>query len=137
MAKPQARSVLYRLIEAGQLTRTALLVPLRERGLEPGDDAILFMLHDRLGATEGDLATALGLDAAALEQRLVRLTARDLIERRAIGPALALTERGERIRHVLTANWSELEEALLGELKQKERKRLRKTLTRFVELLRL
>lgn len=141
MGKPQARSVLYRLIEAGQLTRKALLVPLLERGLEPGDDAILFVLHDRLGATENELAAALGLDGAALEERLRRLTERDLIERRATGPelaaGLALTERGERIRHILTDNWSELEDALLGELKQKDRKRLRKTLSRFVELLRL
>jgi hypothetical protein len=38
---------------------------------------------------------------------------------------------------VLTENWNELEEALLGELPKKQRKGLRKTLGRFVELLRL
>ncbi len=141
MGKPKARSVLYRLIEVGQLTRAALLVPLRERGLEPGDDAILFLLHDQLGATEADLAAALGMDAAALEERLSRLADRDLIARRAIGPelapGLALTERGERIRELLTANWQGLEDALLGELPRKHRKKLRKTLGRFIELLRL
>ena len=141
MGKPKARSILYRLIEAGQLTRKALLVPLMERGLEPGDDAVLFLLHNQLGATEAEITKALGVDSAALEERIFRLHERDLVERRAIGPdlapGLALTERGDRIRQILTANWSALEDALLGELSKKERKGLRKTLGRFVELLRL
>ena len=52
-------------------------------------------------------------------------------------PGLALTERGERIREVLTDNWQQLEDALLGELPDKKRKGLDKALKRFVELLRL
>lgn len=141
MAKPSARSTLYRLIEAGQLTHKALLVPLLERGLEPGDDAVLFVLHSQLGATETDLAGELGIGSEALGTRIERLIERDLIARKAIGPdltpGLALTERGERIREVLTANWQQLEDALFGELGKKERKALGKTLERFVELLRL
>jgi DNA-binding MarR family transcriptional regulator len=141
MGKPKARSILYRLIEAGQLSRKALLVPLLERGLEPGDDAVLFLLHDKLGATEADIAEALGLDEVALEERIFRLGERDLVARRAIGPdlapGLALTDRGERIRDVLTSNWDQLETALLGELSKKKRKLLRDTLGRFVELLKL
>jgi DNA-binding MarR family transcriptional regulator len=141
MGKPKARSILYRLIEAGQLTRRALLVPLVERGLEPGDDAVLFLLHDRLGASDADLHDALSIDHAALLTRIDRLVAHDLVERRAIGPTLtpglALTERGERVREVLSGNWSSLEDALLEDLPKKQRKRLRQTLGRFVKLLKL
>jgi DNA-binding MarR family transcriptional regulator len=141
MSKTKARSTLYRLIEAGQLTHKALLVPLLERGLEPGDDAVLFVLHDRLGASEEDLAAEIGISFEALEPRLNRLVERDLVTRQATGPelvpGLALTDRGERIREVLAGAWSELEEALLGELGEKERKKLKKHLGRFVELLRL
>src|SRR5262245_55172346 len=86
MGKPKARSILYRLIEAGQLTRRALLVPLIERGLEPGDDAVLFLLYDRLGASDAELGDALAIDHAALMMRVDRLVAHDLVERRAIGP---------------------------------------------------
>jgi DNA-binding MarR family transcriptional regulator len=140
MSKPSARSTLYRLIEAGQLAHKALLVPLLERGLEPGDDAVLFVLG-RSGTTEAELAAELGLEGAALEARLARLTERELIARQAVGPqlqpGLALTERGERIKSVLAGNWEELENALLGELKKKQRKRLGAVLQRFVELLRL
>jgi DNA-binding MarR family transcriptional regulator len=141
MSKPKASSTLYRLIEAGQLAHQRLLVPLVERGLEPGDDAVLFVLADRRGATETELAQHIGLDLDALNGRIARLIERDLVARRAIGPelapGLALTDRGERIRGVLADNWTELENALLGELKKKKRKQLGDTLARFVDLLRL
>lgn len=139
MSRPSSRSALYRLIEAGQLAHKALLVPLVEKGLEPGDDAILFVLG-RAGTTEADLADEIGLPAEALAGRLVRLSERDLITRQAVGPELvpgvALTERGLRIRNGLVEHWAQLEEALLGELKTKQRKKLGNTLKRFTDLLR-
>lgn len=141
MSKPSASSTLYRLIEAGQLAHQALLVPLVERGLEAGDDAVLFILAERHGATEAALAEALGLPPEATADRIDRLIERDLVARRAIGPelapGLALTERGERIRLLLVENWTELENALLGELKKKKQKWLDGALRRFVDLLRL
>lgn len=139
MSRPSSRSALYRLIEAGQLAHKALLVPLVEKGLEPGDDAILFVLG-RAGTTEADLAQEIGLPAEALAGRLARLSERDLITRQAVGPELvpgvALTERGLRIRNGLIEHWAQLEEALLGELKTKQRKKLGNTLKRFTDLLR-
>jgi DNA-binding MarR family transcriptional regulator len=141
MSKPSASSTLYRLIEAGQLAHKALLVPLVERGLEPGDDAVLFVLAARRGATEAEMASELGIPLTGMASRIERLVGRDLVARRAIGPelepGLALTERGEWVKALLADNWTELENALLGELKKKRRKRLAATLRRFVELLRL
>jgi DNA-binding MarR family transcriptional regulator len=140
MSRPSSRSTLYRLIEAGQLAHKALLLPLMERGLEPGDDAILFELG-RSGTTEAELAAELGLSEVALTTRLSRLLDRELVTRQAVGPELApgvaLTERGVRIRNGLVDHWTQLEEALMGELKPKQRKKLGDRLKRFVELLRL
>jgi DNA-binding MarR family transcriptional regulator len=140
MAKPSSRSTLYRLIEAGQLAHKALLLPLVERGLEPGDDAILFELG-RAGMTEIELAAELGIDETGLALRLARLLDRGLVTRQAVGPELApgvaLTERGVRIRNGLADNWTQLEEALMGELKPRHRKKLGARLKRFVQLLRL
>lgn len=138
MSKPSSRSTLYRLIQAGQLAHRALLLPLSERGLEPGDDAILFELG-RSGRTETELAAELGLSEAGLTDRLARLTERGLITRQAVGPELAagvaLSERGVRIRDGLADHWAQLEEALMGELKTKQRKKLGDRLKRFVDLL--
>lgn len=140
MSKPSSRSTLYRLIEAGQLAHKALLLPLLERGLEPADDAVLFELG-RSGATEADLANQLGLPVENLQARLARLIERELVTRQAVGPELApgvaLTNRGIRIRNGLADHWTQLEEALLGELKPKPRKKLANTLKRFVDLLKL
>jgi len=140
MSKPSSRSTLYRLIQAGQLAHRALLLPLSERGLEPGDDAILFELG-RSGRTEIELAGELGLSETSLADRLARLNDRGLITRQAVGPELAagvaLSERGVRIRNGLADHWTQLEEALMGELKPKQRKKLGDHLKRFVELLTL
>jgi Transcriptional regulators len=140
MSRPSPRSALYRLIEAGQLAHQALLVPVVEKGLEPGDDAILFVLG-RSGTTEADLADELGLAPEMLASRLERLASRDFVTRQAVGPelqpGLALTERGVRVRNALADHWVQLEEALLGELKPKHRKKFSDALGRFVDLLRL
>lgn len=140
MSKPSPSSVLYRLIAAGQLAHKALLVPLKERGLEPGDDAVLFELG-RSATTEQSLAEELGLSHETLSPRLARLIDRGLIDRRAVGPELipgvALTERGIRIRNSLADHWAQLEEALLGELKPKQRKKFGQILRRFTDLLQI
>jgi DNA-binding MarR family transcriptional regulator len=140
MAKPSSSSALYRLIEAGQLAHKALLVPLLDKGLEPGDDAVLFVLG-RAPTTETDLAAQLGLPWQSIESRLDRLVERGLVGRQAVGPELvpgiALTERGLRIRNALADHWAQLEDALLGELKPKQRKKLTGALKRFVDLLSL
>ncbi|HTJ57421.1 MAG TPA: hypothetical protein VL418_07665 [Devosiaceae bacterium] len=134
-------STLYRLIAAGELAHQALLVPLVERGLEAGDDAVLFSLALRQGTTEAQLALDLGVAPESLARRIARLIDRDLVTRDATEPGfpctLALTERGERIHSHLAETWTELENALLGELKKKRRARLGETLGRFVALLRL
>lgn len=139
MSSPSASSALYRLIEAGQLARRAVLQPLLDKGLEPGDDAVLFVLG-RAGTSEVDLAEELGLPWDLLEPRLQRLIERGLVGRQAVGPELtpgvALTERGTRIRDSLADHWAQIEDALLGELKPKRRRKLTAALGRFVDLLR-
>ena len=140
MSEPDAQSTLYRLIEAGQLARRALLAPLRENALEPGDDAVVFLLHRRGGATGAELAELLDLDEVAIEAHVFRLVGRGFVERRAVDPearpGLALTGDGKTFHDTLATCWSQLEETLEGTLKKKHRKRLRHTLGDFVEALR-
>lgn len=137
---PRPRATLYRLIEAGQRAHRVLVAPLRERGLEPGDDAVLFLLGEANGMHEQELAEAAGIESGALAPHLERLVARELVCRRAIGPdllsGLALTERGERIRVTLAGTWSALDAALLGALDRRERRRFDRALKRILALLR-
>jgi hypothetical protein len=132
MTKP-ARTTLLALIEAGQHAQRVLLRPLIERGLEPGDDAVL-MLLGRDGASEAYLEDGTGTRLEELRPRIGRLVTRELIVRTAAG--LALTERGARLRDRLAEVWAETELALTGKLKKKRRKELAKLLVGFADYLR-
>jgi DNA-binding MarR family transcriptional regulator len=140
MSKPGPRSTLYRLIEAGQLAAQALISPLSARGLMPGDDALLFVLHRTEGATPDRLGRMLEEDETQVADRLERLAARGLTETVAVGsdlvPGARLTEDGEALRALLADIWSELEEALLGEFPPRRRKTFAMTLRRIAKILR-
>jgi DNA-binding MarR family transcriptional regulator len=132
MTKPSDKSTLYRLIDAGLLARQALLEPLLERGLEPGDDAVLLSLGPE-PCDRARLAIALGGDGAALARRVARLVGRGLVaESPGDAAGLALTERGEHVRAVLAANWLEAESSLLAPLDRKQRKALDRLLKRIL-----
>ncbi len=135
MGKARTGSVLYSLIEAGQLTRNALLTPLHDRGLDPGDDAILLMLHRSRPTPEADLNAALGMNPSWLAERLARLAARGMIDRQSEDLTLTLSERGRRICDGLMAHRSVLEDALFRGLDRKQRKALRKALDGYAEKL--
>lgn len=139
MARPPAKTTLYRLIEAGHLARQKLLVPVYEQGLEPGDDAVVFALTEPAGATETEIKEVTGLDSGALDMRLIRLEAAGILDRCAVGaqfePGARLTARGRAAKETLEGRWRQLEEALTGALPAEERKTLRRTLKRFIRLL--
>ncbi len=139
MPKPTAKTTLYRLIEAGYLARRALLEPLLALGLQPGDDALLLGLVDPEGETDDNLSALTGLPKPALDDRLTRLEAQDFLHRQAVGPELLagarLTEKGQEVAEVIGQHWERLDEALIGELTDKDRKKLRKILKRFALLL--
>lgn len=128
-----SRATLLALIEAGQQAHRVLLRPLLERGLEPGDDAVL-MLLDGSGTSEADLEAGTGMAIEALRFRLDRLMLREMLVRTAAG--YALTERGARLRQVLDALWAETGLALTGRLKKAQRKELARLLVAFADYLR-
>lgn len=139
MPKNPTKTATYHLIEAGQLARTALVRPLLELGLEAGDDALLFALQRDTALSDTELGAVTGLNPPHLLPRLERLIRLDLITRadtvETVQAGSRLTEKGAALRDKLMKNWRELDEALLGELKPKHQKRIKKILERFVGLL--
>ncbi len=86
--QPRDRSLLYRLIAAGQLVHHALLEPALLRGLEPGDDALLYLLATSDNVTAAELADGTGLAAEPLRLRIARLIEREFVVLRASGPQM-------------------------------------------------
>jgi DNA-binding MarR family transcriptional regulator len=131
-AAARDRSPLYRLIAAGQLAHRAVLAPALQRGLEPGDDALLHLLATSASVTAADLAAATGLAPTQLRKRLGALIDRELVVLRASSPhtlpQLMLTARGARLEALLADQWLELEQTLFAELKPRQRKTLGKRL---------
>src|SRR5690349_18836844 len=105
MPRSRDRSILYRLIAAGQLAHQTLLAPAIARGLERGDDTLLYLLATSDPMTETQFADTLGVDPRALAPHVARLIDRGLIERRATGPemmpTITLTERGRKLEAFL------------------------------------
>lgn len=139
MPRSRARSILYRLIAAGQLAHQTLLAPALARGLEPGDDALLYLLANADPMNEARFADELGIDPRALAPHLARLIDRDLVERRVRGPGMSpivsLTDRGQRLEAFLSGRWKALESSLLDGMTKSRRKTLSKQLRRVLERL--
>lgn len=139
MSKSAAGSTLYRLIEAGQLARQALLAPLAARGLEAGDDAVLLGLSDPAGATTVALVEFTGLAPDQLDARLARLEDRDVLLRLAVGPEMEpgarLSQQGHAMRRAIEEHWAYLDETIAEDLGEKRHRHLRKGLKRIVEML--
>lgn len=136
-----ANSTLYRLIEAGQLARAALLHPLVNLGLQPGDDAIILSLKKKKPLSDARLGALTGLTPYQLQPRLDRLVALSMIQRLSMDsertPATRLTARGRQVRRTLREVWHQLEQALTHDLDPAHQKILRKTLKRIIHLLSL
>ncbi len=139
MAKNPSASTLYRLIEAGQLARHALLAPLASRGLEAGDDAVLLGLAEPGGGTLEDLSAFTGYDIEALDPVLRRLEDKGLLLRLAVGPEMEpgarLSQQGHLMRQAIEEHWRHLEMVLEEDLGGKQHKHLRKGLKRIIQLL--
>jgi DNA-binding MarR family transcriptional regulator len=137
--KSRARSPLYRMIAVGQKMHRALLAPALARGLEPGDDALLYLLATQTNPTAVELAAETGLSPEALRKRLGALIERDLVVLSASGPKtmpqMRLTARGARLEAWLAEHWLGVEETLFEDLKPRERKSFNKQLKQLLEKL--
>lgn len=134
MQKLIEKTTLYELINAGHLARQTMLVPLAELSLNAGDDAILFALGEKITSIKA-ITQITGLEGKALTSHLLRLEKLGLIEKKSGN--ISLTKKGNEICDILTANWEQLDEALIGELDEKSQEMLRNILKRFVKLLNL
>jgi DNA-binding MarR family transcriptional regulator len=139
MSKSPTASTLYRLIQAGQLARQALLAPLAARGLEAGDDAVLLGLAQAGGATNASLSEFTGISEDNLDAILRRLEDRGLLLRLAVGPEMEpgarLSQQGHLTRQAIEEHWLHLEAALAEDLGDKRHGHLRKGLKRIIALL--
>jgi len=137
MAKKTENTLLFALIEAGALSRQAALAPLRDLGLQAGDDAVLLWLKGNPETDFSDMQFELGLDKQTLRATLFRFQNAALITCQPTadqeGLDITLTDAGQRQIDSLEHHWQTLDRQLRGQIKSKKRKRLKKALHKLAD----
>ncbi|MCK0208204.1 MarR family winged helix-turn-helix transcriptional regulator [Starkeya koreensis] len=123
----------HRLHHVARLQRALAARRLQEIGLFPGQETVLKLLAESDGRTMSELAAALKVRPPTASKTVGRLSAQNLLERRAAeGDArlvrVHLTDEGRQRAGAIDAIWESLEQTMTAGLDGKERKRLRKLL---------
>ncbi len=135
MKHPVARTVGWALVHAARLHRTRIGERLTALGLFPGQEQVLHALSTVDAMTMGELAYILRVKPPTASKTVARLAAQGLVERIAEpGDAriviVRLTPEGASRAAAIDKLWVEVENELLEDFDNKERKRLRKLLRR-------
>lgn len=133
MKHPVAKSVGWALVHAARLHRTRIGERLSGLGLFPGQEQVLQALATVDKMTMGELAHMLRVKPPTASKTIARLTVQGLVERVAEpGDAriviVRLTAEGIERAASIDALWNEIENDLLEDFDNKDRKRLRKLL---------
>jgi DNA-binding MarR family transcriptional regulator len=135
MKHPGVKTASWVLVQTARLHRSRMGDKLAGLDLFPGQEQVLQALASEGKMTMGELATILRVRPPTASKTVSRLAALNLIERHTeVGDArvvsVKLTREGRKKAEAIEELWNEVEEELLADFDQKDRKRLRKLLKR-------
>jgi DNA-binding MarR family transcriptional regulator len=135
MKHPGVKSVGWALVQASRLHRSRMGDKLAGLDLFAGQEQVLQALASEGRLTMGELAAILRVRPPTASKTVSRLAAMKLVERHTeAGDArvvrVKLTKEGKRKAAAIDELWNQVEDELLAEFDQKDRKRLRKLLRR-------
>jgi len=130
-------SLTGKLMLAARLCRSLRTGMLLDEGLYSGQDTLLKILVEEDGQSMGLLATRLGVQPPTLTRMVMRMSAQGFLRRE---PSqndgrqfnVFLTQRGVEVIDRIDETWSRVEELAVGNLKEKDGKRLRKILEKIL-----
>ncbi|WP_321332680.1 MarR family transcriptional regulator [Breoghania sp.] len=133
MAFNYKKSITFRLAQTAKACRARSGAHLSRIGLHPGQEAVLKVLADSDGLSMSELALSLGVQPPTVTKMITRMSAQDLVERRAAAndgrlARVYLTETGLARVELIDRAWKRLEKEALADFDDKDRKRLRKLL---------
>jgi len=136
MTHPYIKSVGWVLIHTARLHRLYLSEQLADKGLYPGQEQVMRVLATADQFSAGELAQILQVRAPTTTKSINRLSALGLVERlpRADNDRrsvlVRLTPKGRALAASIEASWNRVEDELMRDFDEKERRRLRKLLRR-------
>jgi DNA-binding MarR family transcriptional regulator len=131
----EIKSVGWLLMQAARLHRFHLSEQLADRGLYAGQEQLLRALVPAEARSVGELSQILQVRPPTVSKSLNRLVKSGLIERysESGGPRavwVRLTPRGHALAESIEASWNKVEDDLMKDFDEKDRRRLRKLLRR-------
>jgi DNA-binding MarR family transcriptional regulator len=135
MKHPGIKSVGWLLTQAARLHRFHLSEQLADKGLYAGQEQLLRALAVVETLSAGELSDILQVRAPTVSKSLNRLANLRLIERYSESGDLRtvwvkLTPKGRDLAASVDASWNKVEDDLMKDFDEKERRRLRKLLRR-------
>ena len=135
MKDPIAKSLGGMVLQAARLHRFRTAQRLKELGLFPGQERVLYALMDEQAQTMGELAARLQVRPPTVSKTIARLSLQGLVERRgaqhdARVVRVALTERGRERALRMGELWASIEAEMVEKLDGKARRRFRRALKR-------
>jgi DNA-binding MarR family transcriptional regulator len=135
MKHPGIKSVGWLLTQAARLHRFHLSEQLADKGLYAGQEQLLRALASIEALRVGELSDILQVRAPTVSKSLNRLAKLRLIERYSESGDLRtvwvkLTAKGRDLAASVDASWNKVEDDLMKDFDEKERRRLRKLLRR-------
>ena len=140
MTELRHRSIGHLLQLAARLHRARVSAAVRDLGLFPGQEQVLFALAASDELTVGHLARDLQVRPPTISKTLQRLAQQDLVQRAehesdARRATITLTREGRRRAEELVARVDSVEDFLVSHFDAKEERRLRKLLKRTAKAL--
>jgi DNA-binding MarR family transcriptional regulator len=136
VSHPNIKSVGWVLIHTARLHRFHLSEQLAGKGLYPGQEQVMRVLATADQFSAGELAQILQVRAPTVSKSINRLSALGLVERLSKTDSdrrsvlVRLTPQGRALAASIEASWNKVEDDLMRDFDEKERRRLRKLLRR-------
>jgi len=135
VSHPNFKSVGWLLIHAARLHRFYLSEQLTDQGLYAGQEQVLRFLATVEQMSVGELARILQVRDPTVSKSVTRLSALGLVERIARAGdrrsvMIKLTPKGQALAESIEKSWTKVEDDLMKDFDEKDRRRLHKLLRR-------
>lgn len=128
----------YLVMAEQAMVQKALLARIKGSGLTLGQPKVLDYLKDHNGASQKDIAGGCHIEAGSLTSILNRMEERGIVERRMLhgnrrSSYVFLTEKGEKLRDLVTKNFEQIEDEAFQGISEQEKEQFMQTFSRIYE----
>lgn len=128
----------YLVMAEQAMVQKALLARIKGSGLTLGQPKVLDYLKEHNGASQKEIAKGCHIEAGSLTSILNRMEEKEIVERRMLhgnrrSSYVFLTEKGEKLRDLVTESFESIENEAFQGISKKDREQFMQTFSRIYE----